>query len=156
MGGMTQAMKSPEELKEDLDGKDEASEDKYEKIASDPKMQPEYEFEIDYTDNRGKRWHGTFVNRILTYRMRTQVGTIRAQMNGGLPMEALDLNTLDMTEKVAHLTVSLGKRPPWAMGEKLSNLHDPQILDRIYAEVALHEATFRGSGEDQGTGQAGA
>ncbi|MCU0913036.1 MAG: hypothetical protein MUC88_00560, partial [Planctomycetes bacterium] len=97
-----------------LDGKDEASEDKYEKIASDPKMQPEYEFEIDYTDNRGKRWHGTFVNRILTYRMRTQVGTIRAQMNGGLPMEALDLNTLDMTEKVAHLTVSLGKRPPWA------------------------------------------
>jgi len=158
MGGLSEAMeKSPEEIKATLEGTaEETPEQRYERLESDPKMKVEYKFEFDYTDKRGKRWHGEFTNRILSYRMKSRVGAIRAQMGGGMPMESLDLATLDVNEKIAHLTISLVSRPPWAAGDKLSELYDPEILDRIYAEVAAHEARFHGRDKAQAAGADGA
>jgi|WetSurMetagenome_2_1015567.scaffolds.fasta_scaffold36956_3 hypothetical protein len=156
MGGLKDAIeKSPEELKDALEGKaEETPEQRYERLESEPKMKVEYTFTIDYTDGRGKRWHGEFVNRILSYKLRSRVGAMRASMSGGLPLEALDLPTMEINEKLAHLTISLTARPKWAEGEKLADLLDPKILDLIYSEVASHEATFHGRGPDQETGVA--
>jgi len=152
MGGMKD--RTPEEIKAELEGTaDETPEQQYERLESDPKMKVEYEFEIDYTDKRGKRWHGKFTNRALSYRMRSQVGAHRAQMAGGMPLEALDFQTVTLNGKLSHLTYSLIKRPKWAEGDRLAELYDPKILDLIYAEVTAHEVAFHGSGEDQEAGQ---
>jgi hypothetical protein len=151
---MVAAVKSPEEIKNDLERKEESPEQKVEKL-DDPKLKRDYEFKIDYTDGRGRRWKGPFTNRILNFDELSRVGIIKANLFGGMPIISFDAYTVDHNEKVSHLTVSLVSRPDWCEGAKLTKLTDKDLLDAIYSEVASHEATFHGRGSDQEAGDSG-
>lgn len=104
---------------------------------------PEYAFELDYTDRRGRRWTGTFRAHVLRYREKIEVGLIRAKMLAGMNPGTLDRYTVDLTEMIAHLTVALDQAPPWAAD--LTDLYDPAVVNAIYGEVASYEARFLGS-----------
>lgn len=147
-------MKSPEEVKNELDRKEESPEAVVEKL-DDPKLKETYDFTIDYTNARGRTWRGPFTNKILDFDDISKVGIIKANMFGGMPIHCFDAYTIDHNEKLAHLTVSLVSRPDWCEGGKLSRLKDKGLLDAIYAEVSSHEVTFLGSETDQKAGDGG-
>ena len=100
-------------------------------------------FQLDYTDQRGYHWGGTFTNHILTIKERTVVGLTRSRLAGGLPPEQLDETTLSLLEMQAHLAVSLDLAPEWA--SDLTQFRDIGVLAAIYGEVASHEAQFWGT-----------
>jgi len=135
------AVKSPEEMRAEIQGKEPSAERKLERLA-DPRLGEEYSFEVKWTDPRGKVWKGDFTNQILSFTQISQVGALRARLGGGMPVESVDDFTANHNEKVAHLTISLVKRPKWAAD--LGELKYEDLLDQIYVEVARHEAIFSG------------
>ena len=141
------AVKSPEEIKQEVEGTTEKTPQQNE----NPKMNKEYAFEFKYVDAHGKSWSGPFTNRILNYTDHSRVGAIKARLSGGVPFESLDPYTVNHNEKLAHLTISLTKRPKWAAD--LGELYDQKILDQLYTEVASHEAAFHGRSGDQAVGE---
>ncbi len=147
------AAQTADEIKADLDGKEESPEKAVEKLG-DPRMRDEWGFPLDYTDLAGRTWKGKFINRILTIDQINQVGVIRAKLCGNLPIDSLDVSTLDNAEMLSHLTVSLAKRPDWAL--KLGELKDPGLLRAIYVEVSSHEDMFHGRKKDPQAGAGGA
>jgi len=118
---------------------------------NDPKLKEEYAFTMDFTDARGGRHVGDFVNKILSIRERQMAGVMRARLNGALPPESLDPMTDELNLMVSHMAFSLVKRPVWA--NELRDLNDPAILQELYKEVLSHEATFLGWGRAEGTGE---
>jgi hypothetical protein len=130
---------------------EQLSKEKEKAIVEDPKSEPEYTFDLNYIDARGKAWTGTFTNKILTRRERRQVGIMRSMLVSGRPYESLDLGTRDDALIDAHLAVSLTQKPKWA--EKLDDLHDFRIAQAIYEEVLAHEAHFLGLGQHQDSGE---
>jgi hypothetical protein len=119
----------------------------------DPKLRDVYPFDFDWTDSRGRRWAGSFTNKILTIAQRGAAGLMRAQLAGGLPMASLDEMTREINLMIAHMEFSLGtERPDWA--KDLRSLKDTRILYRLYEEVASHEATFFGWDEPEASGTA--
>lgn len=118
----------------------------------DPRAQEKYTFKFSYTDARGKEWAGDFSTKILTIHERQMVGALRAQWGGGLPVSAMDALTNELNLMLAHLTYSLSDKPTWAAN--LRKLQDFQLLQKIYEEVASHEAYFLGWGSDSTGGRA--
>lgn len=90
---------------------------------------------------KSKRWKGQFTNKVLGIKERQAVGILRAKLSGGLPFDSLDPLTNEINLMVAHLTYSLTEKPEWL---KLSDMKDYRVLQEIFGEVALHEATFLG------------
>jgi len=135
--GIMSEVKSPEEIKREIEGKGEQPTG-----IEDPRLLEDFTFEIDWADPRGKVWKGKFVNRILSGQQISQVGAMKARMAGGVPWDSLDEYTSDHNEKLSHLTFSLIERPSWA--KNLGELKYKDLLDAIYQEVSLHEATFSG------------
>jgi len=103
-----------------------------------------YTFPFTFTDANGKVYEGTFTNVVPDIRTRLSIGTLRAQITGGLDFAALDPLTRDLALHVAHLTYSLDEkaRPTWAAN--LLGLFNHQLLRALWEEVALHEAMFLG------------
>lgn len=130
-------LKSASELAADIQGKNTKPELE---IADDPKDQKEYTFEFSFQNRRGKRWKGTFINRILSIRQKQQVKVLKAQLSGCLPVQSLDADIWALNEIIAHMTISLIKRPDWA--DELTDLYDEELLEALYKEVASHEAFF--------------
>ena len=120
----------------------------------EPRMKKRWSFEFDYTDKRGRRWRGEFTNKILSIDDINRVGTIRAGACNYAPITSLDLATINNAETLAHLTVSLVKRPTWAAD--LGALHDPEVLAKLYQEVSSHEEIFHGHRSDPAAGPGGA
>jgi len=112
-----------------------------------------YTFELDYEDQRGYHWQGSFTTHVLTIRERAAVGMTRAKMLGGMQASTLDQQTLNIFEMQAHLAISLQEAPDWA--QELPHLRDVGVLVAIYAEVASHEARFWGV-ESSGSSEADA
>lgn len=149
MSGIGSAAKTAEELKKELDGRGQSPEE----IAADldePRLKKEWSFHFHYKDPIGRVWDGDFTNRILSLDDINRVGTIRAGSCNYAPLASLDMATLANSEQLAHLTVSLVKRPKWAAN--LGELLDPEVLNRLYQEVSSHEDIFRGRGPDQASG----
>lgn len=138
---MTVPITNPDDMHRQLAGLTLPDEDQGK--AADPRLSARYSFELDYRDERGRRWRGTFTNKILTFELRARMGALRAQMIGGVPLEAVDLDTVAMVRKIAHMTVSLESKPDWC---DFWAMTDDNILDVIYAQVEGHELTFRGRG----------
>lgn len=111
-----------------------------------------YSFTIEYEHDDGRKISGAFKNQILKTSDHISVGVLRARMTGGVPVEALDRVTAQLAEAIAHCTVSLIERPPWA--KNLAAIEDPELVIRIYQEVDGHEARFRGYQQDPGEGKA--
>lgn len=84
---------------------------------------------------------GDFETQILTPRQELQVGSIRSRLLGSAYSMSVDTSTTFMAEKIAHLEVSLTKKPSWF---NALDFEDKEILDDIYTEVASHEARFWG------------
>lgn len=133
--GEQSGIKPASQLAAELRGETESQLD-----TGDPRDQKEFTFELSYTDPRGKRWSGRFTNRILSILDRQRVKVLKARMSGGLPVAALDADIWTLNEMIAHLSISLIKRPIWA--EELTDLYDEDLIGQIYEEVAAHEARF--------------
>lgn len=152
MSGIASAGKTAEELKNELDGKEQSPNETTAEL-DEPRMKEEWTFPFRYEDHVGRVWEGDFTNRILSVDDINKVGTIRAGVCGNAPIDALDMSTLDNAEMLAHLTVSLIKRPKWAT--ELGKLKDPEILRRLYVEVSSHEDIFHGRRQDPEAGEGG-
>jgi hypothetical protein len=107
---------------------------------------PEHQFDLDFIDNRGRRWAGRFACHVLTVRERIQVGLVRSRLSGGISPHALDVFTSNLVEILAHLAVALDNAPPWAKGGQLEQIRAVEVLQAIYEEVAKHETRFHGPG----------
>lgn len=136
---MTIPITNPDDMHRKLAGLTSPDDDQ--QTTEEPRLAPRFSFELDYRDERGRRWRGTFTNRILTFELRARMGALRAQMCGGVPVDALDADTFSLVRKIAHLTVSLEAKPEWC---DFWAMVDDQLLDLIYAQVEGHELTFRG------------
>lgn len=152
MSGMNTAAKTAEEIKAELTGGEESPTETVAEL-DEPRMKEEWTFPFLYKDGCGRVWKGDFTNRILSIDQINQVGVIRARLCGNAPITALDPATFDNAEMLAHLTVTLTKRPKWAA--ELGKLKDPEILQRLYKEVCVHEDTFHGRGQDTEAGGGG-
>jgi hypothetical protein len=140
-------LKTASEIAAGLQGRDVSEPDPTE----DPKGQVEYTFQFRHTDPRGRVWAGSFTNRILNIRQRNQVKVIKAQLSGNTPISALDSDAWMTNEMIAHLAVSLTKKPEWA--RELQDLFDDAIVEKLYAEVVSHEATFSRRESDQSSSE---
>jgi hypothetical protein len=104
---------------------------------------PEWVFQLDHTDQRGRKWTGEFKAKVLTTRDRVTVGLTKARMANGIASAMLDPSTDSLLEVLAHLTVAIVAAPPWA--EDLTAVYDQGVLGAIYAEVVSYEARFHGA-----------
>jgi len=139
----------PEELRKRLENVEKGlaeDESTTEFPTSGPREEREYTFVISWKDGRGKLWKGTFTNRVLSIRDRQTVGLMRARMAVGVALDSLDSLTSEINLMIAHLSVSLIKRPDWA--SDLGALDEVRLLQEIYMEVLNHEATFFGYGKN--------
>lgn len=109
-------------------------------------LMPYYEFDLDYTDSRGRKWAGHFAAHVLTNKEKLSVGLMRAKLSGNTPPQGLDQLTADILETVSVLEIALDSRPAWATD--LLARYDHELLGAIYAEVARYEARFRGPGSE--------
>jgi hypothetical protein len=138
------ALKSPEQSRRELEEGASLAENEVEQLA-DPRLRRDYDFEVDYTDGRGRRFAGAFTNRILNFSDMAKVGIVRVRsFQDGLPLSAFDGFSIEHGEMLSHMTVSLIKRPDWASGEKLMALDDIDLRNTIYKEVRDHESIFHG------------
>jgi hypothetical protein len=134
----------PEKLLKDIQAK--ASEGKTNaELGVDPRTAEEYTFTIDLTGGDGRRYVGEFTNRILTPQQRINAGVMRAALAQNTPFEALDPETSYLLEQIAHLTISIVKKPSWWATGGAKPVLNTDVLNAVYMEVAMHEATFRGS-----------
>lgn len=135
---------SEHELKAEIEQTDPKQEEpKFD--PNDPKAQEEYTFQFKWKDGRGKSWEGEFTDKILSIGSRQMVGALRARFSN-VSFDRLDALTAHINMMIAHLTFSLTKRPEWA--KDLRELHNIDLIQAIYDEVASHEATFFGLREN--------
>ena len=117
----------------------------------DPKDAKVFVFDFEYKDARGKVWAGKFTNHILTVRQKRLLKVTKAKLSGGVSVASLDVDIWQLNEMLAHLMLSLDQQAPgfpsWA--RDLEELFDEQIIERLYEEVASHEARFHRRGEAQ-------
>jgi hypothetical protein len=145
---MVSPIRPASELAAEIQGKqdDEQLEDE------NPRARRNYSFNFEYTDDRGKIWKGLFTNQCLSPNQKLQVGVLKGNLLGRMPYESVDAYTRELAERIAHMTISLIKRPPWA--KELGDILDENLIHRIYEqEVLAHEGTFHGRESDQAEGE---
>jgi hypothetical protein len=128
-------------------------EDKLQESDDSPMAQEQYTFELDYTSGNGRKYKGTFTNKILTPQDRIRVGQMQAALTGNTPWDALDPETQYFVGMVSQLQISLVKKPDWFIMSGAKAMRDINVLNKVYTEVASHEAFFRKPGETEGPGE---
>ena len=141
---MITPIKPASELAAEIQGKVTEEQD------ANPKERREWSFHFEFKDDHQKIWKGPFTNQCLSPNQKLQVGVIKASLLGRISYEALDAYTRELAERIAHMTVSLIKRPDWA--RELGDLMDENIIHKLYEEVLGHEATFHRRKSDQAEG----
>jgi len=141
-----------EEQREEVAKKAEEAKPKKEDKPNDddPRTQRVYVFDFEWRDGTGKVWRGKFENTVPDIQTRQLIGVLRSQLGNNVPFDALDPTVREMNLVIAHLSFSLTKRPKWA--DDLGTLYSFELLQRIYEEVATHEAIFLGYGQTAATG----
>lgn len=141
-------LQTPEELRDEVNKSEELvkKEVAEAKAIADPRSKRVYEFPFKYS--LGTRLlEGEFQNTVPDMKTSRMIGLMRAHLGGGVAYERLDPFSQELFLMVAHLSYSLTKKPAWA--DDLLAL-DHTVLQALYSEVAVHEATFRGLRPDQG------
>lgn len=144
-------LKSAQELAQEADNAAEleAAQEAERKRLEDPRSKRTYGF--TFRQPLGdKIYEGDFQNKVPDVKTTRLIGLMRSHLAAGQSYERLDPYTKEQFLMLSHLSYSLVVRPDWA---KVLDDLDPWILTRLYEEVALHEATFRGQRQDQGGGQ---
>ena len=112
-------------------------------------LEPSFTVEIEHVDDRGYIWRATVKAHVLTARERVQKGLIRARMANGVAPHLLDIETGNILEVAAHLSMAIDHGPAW-LNDPLE-LYDFSPAIAVYDEVAMYEARFRGA-IDEGPG----
>ena len=118
---------------------------------ADPRDQIEYSFDVEFKDKRGKVWKGRFTNKILNIKEQRQRGVVAARLAADTSWDSLDPMTRGLLQMLAHLQISLVRRPKWAMD--LQELQDLHLLNAIYEEVQGHESYYFRLDANTGEGQ---
>lgn len=105
-------------------------------------LSPDFGFDLEHQDSRGRVWRGHFKARVMTTRDRISIGLTKSRLSGGVSPELLDRATSELLEVMATLTVLVTEAPPWFKGSM--DLHATSVLTAIYEEVAKYEARFHG------------
>jgi len=108
--------------------------------AADARDKEEWPFHFDWTDARGKRWQGDFVNKILDFGDIQQVAVLRSRFSGGQPLTAFADSINILNQAVAHMTFSLKTRPDWA--KDLRKLNDMSLVMALWEKVNDHESFY--------------
>ncbi len=116
-----------------------------EEKAPPPRVDVMRNFTIDIVINH-ERFVGEFTNRVLSAGQRSMMGSAAAALAMGQPYESLDPFTREWNEMLAHMNLSLLKRPDWF--KDLAGIMYPELVDLVYGEVVKHERMFRGLGGD--------
>ena len=106
-----------------------------------PRVGRTKKFQIRHETSDGSILIGEFTNKILTISDRIAIGGLMARMAGGVSYESLDPATRQLAEVVSHLQCSLKEKPSW-FGDLLGE-EDMVLIEKIWEEVASHEAMFR-------------
>ena len=106
-------------------------------------LPPEFDFDLDYTDQRGFHWTGKFEAHVMNVSERAAAGLTRARMLAGMPLSSVDESTINLLEMQSHLAVVVDDCPKWA--EDLTKIYDLGVIGAIYEEVASYEARFWGT-----------
>jgi hypothetical protein len=149
-GTMLAKLVDPEEEARKVRG-EETPEEEAERL-DDPRLAREWEFDFEFTDRRGRKFSGRFKNKILNFAEQAAVDVVRARICGGLPVEAISIDAYNRAMMIAHLNQSLLERPSAKWAQKLSDLDDQQLLERLWEKVASHEAVFHGDQPTEGAG----
>lgn len=125
----------------------EASEPEPESI--DPKRQREYSFTIDLKLG-GRRYTGTFKNRILNVMERMQAGSLASDLVQGRDFRVLPDSVRQLAVAMSWMAFSLDEktRPSWA--KDLGAIDDEQLINALFEEVWAHQTTFLGRNDGQG------
>jgi hypothetical protein len=102
-------------------------------VGPDPRDQDEWTFDFLYTDKRGKRWEGSFTNKILSIREQQAVAVVRARLAGGLSWDAFDPSVVELNYAIAWMSASLKSSP---------DLKDIQIIYALWAQVRSHDERY--------------
>lgn len=102
-----------------------------------------YSFEKELSVE-GVKQKGTFVARYLGIGARLRIGTIRAKLLDGAPIDSVDTMTDDIAYMIAYLTVALTKTPRWFNYDLIDDYED---LRDLYMEVYNFMNHFRGKDE---------
>ena len=116
-----------------------------EKKAADPRCEEKYTFNFEFKEPNGNSWTGKFTNRALSIAEMQMVGALQAEFAGGRSYDSLDPLTQELNMICAWMAISLEDKPKWA--EDLRSLKSIALVQKLYGEVALHEATFHGVGK---------
>lgn len=103
----------------------------------DPRENESWSFTFSFADPSGRKFDGEFTNKILTVGERTRVGLICARLRNNVPAAALEPDVVALTNALAHLELSLVKRPKWA--EKLDKLVSPFVVFELWERARGHE-----------------
>lgn len=98
----------------------------------------------------GEKKEGTFVAKYLSVATRLRLGTIRAKLLDGAPVQSLDTLTDDMSYIMAYLTVAFINKPTWFDFERLEDISEMRDL---YTKVYNWMSSFRRKdGQDTNAG----
>lgn len=93
---------------------------------------------------------GTFVFHYPSLMEQIRIGTIKAQLLDGVPVESVDTATNVAAFMMATLRVVLDSAPEWF---NLDTVDDLEVLSRVFNEYAQWRESFRkGTGESNHTG----
>lgn len=92
----------------------------------------------------GVKQEGTFVARYMGIGARLKLGTIRAKLLEGAPIDSVDTMTDDIAYMIAYLSVALVKTPKWF---NYDNIDEYQDLRDLYMEVYNFMTNFRTKNE---------
>ena len=95
----------------------------------------------------GQKKSGTFVARYMGIGARLKLGTIRAKLLDGAPIQSVDTLTDDLAYMIAYLSVALITTPKWFNYDEIDEYED---IKNLYLEVYNFMNNFRGKNE-QGT-----
>lgn len=117
----------------------------------DPRENESWSFQLSFADPSGRKFEGEFTNKILTVGERTRVGLICARLRNNVPAAALEAEVAALTSALAHLEISLVKRPKWA--EKLDKLVSPFVVFELWDRARGHEDYYFRHGTTEGGGE---
>jgi len=103
----------------------------------------QHEFDLGFTDRRGRLWHGKFKCHALTIRDHASIGIIQSRLANGVSVDVLDSFTRQLLLMMATLSVAVDEAPDWA--KDIEKIHDVDVLNAIYEEVVAHEVRFHGA-----------
>lgn len=119
---------------------------------ADPREKKLYSFDIEHKGARGQITKGRFTNKILSIGEKISVGTMRARLQMGVSLDAMDVDTYNMLFRVTWMQQSLTEKPAWA--NDLLALESEGLVAAIFDKVDSHERFFRGEAPGAAPSQA--